>query len=57
LRQLKSFEHVAVAGLQAKDVVIEGGRFTGWFDASPEADGSQRHDADWMRQQLTKADL
>lgn len=57
LRQLKSFEHVAVAGLQVKDVVVEAGRFTGWFDASPEADGSQCHDADWMRQQLTKADL
>ncbi|MCA0354462.1 MAG: pentapeptide repeat-containing protein [Chloroflexi bacterium] len=55
LRKLKSFEHVAVANLQAKDVVVEGGRFTGWFDASPEADGSQRHDADWMRAKLLEA--
>lgn len=57
LRKLKSFENLAVAGLQAKDVVLENGRFAGWFDVSPEADGSQLHDADWMRQQLTKPDL
>ncbi|WP_110513340.1 pentapeptide repeat-containing protein [Herpetosiphon llansteffanensis] len=55
LRKLKSFENLAVAGLQAKDVVVEAGRFAGWFDASPEADGSQRHDADWLLEFLANS--